>query len=197
MRLEEQYEQIATTNTTLLSRVVVYINDYNNRSFIAAGITKVHIRNLLKEIRNSNNQVHQLRKQRARIREDLEDLERAFYSSSTYEGTGEGKNTGGRPNNVELRQIRKSELKEQLGDLLIKTQLIEKSFVDNNKLIRQFIHLLPQKQYIAVLELTYIECMSNVAIASELNYSREFVDKARERGIKSLAEILKKYIGRK
>ena len=197
MTLEERYNTIVSSNTNILNRVLVYIESINKLLDIVSiedMNIKACIKEMLKSIRVSNNKVYQLRKQRAKIREDLDDLERAFYSASKYEGIGEGKNTGGHPNNVELRQIKKTKLKEQLGDLLIQTQLLEKSLADNNELVRQFINLLPQKQYIAVLELTYIECMSNVAIASELNYSREFVNMARIRGLNGLCEIIQIYL---
>ena len=42
--------------------------------------------------------------------------------------------------------------------------------------------------------MTYIHCMSNTEIAIELNYSRDFVDQARVRGLIDITKIVKNHL---
>lgn len=197
MALKERYELAASSNIELLDKVIVYITSTNNTSIENILLEcKYNIKQVLKLISISNKRAITIRRERSKIREDLEDLERAYYQALAYQGIGEGKNTGGKVNNVEIRQIEKIKLKEKLGNLLLESQLLEKSLSDNNKLMKEFINLLPQYQYAQVLELTYFECMSNTAIACELGYSIEFVDKARARGLDGLCQIIKKHLNK-
>ena len=198
MTLREKYELAASFNTELLDKAIVYITSTNNTSIESILLEcKYNIKQVLKHISNSNKEAILIRKERQKVREDLDDLERAYCKAASCEGVGEGKNTGGKLNNVEIRQIEKANLRERLGELLNESQLLEKTLFDNNELMKSFINLLPQKQYAQVLELTYFECMSNTQIACELGYSIEFVDKARQKGIEGLAQILKLYIKNK
>lgn len=195
MTLKEKYELAASSNKELLSKVLEYIintNSTNIESII--NDTKYNIKLILKEISLNNKKALLIRKERAKVRDDLDDLERAYCQASAYDGIAQGKNTGGKPNNVEIRQIEKANLRERLGELLNESQLLEKTLFDNNELMKSFINLLPQKQYSQVLEMTHFECMSNTTIACELGYSMEFVNTARIRGLEGLTQILKKYL---
>ena len=195
MTLKERYELAASSNIELLDKVIVYITSTNNTSIESILLEcKYNIKHVLKHISNSNKEAILIRKERQKVREDLDDLERAYCQAASCEGVGEGKNTGGKVNNVEIRQIDKAKLRERLGELLIESQLLEKSLSDNNELMKSFINLLPQTQYAQVLELTYFECMTSTQIACELGYSIEYIDIARLRGIEGLAQILKFYI---
>lgn len=195
MTLKEKYELAASSNKEILDKVLKYIINTNSTSIenIINDI-KYNIKLILKEISLNNKKALLIRKERAKVREDLEDLERAYCQASAYDGIAPGKNTGGKPNNVEIRQIEKSKLRERLGELLNESLLLEKSLSDNNQLMKEFINLLPQKQYSQVLEMTYFECMSNTAIACELGYSIEFVDKARQKGIEGLVKLIKLHL---
>lgn len=197
MTLREKYELAANNNKDLLDKVLVYITSTNNTSIESIILElKYNIKQVLKLISINNKKAINIRRERSKVREDLEDLETAYCKASAYDGIAPGKNTGGKVNNVEIRQIEKIKLKEKLGNLLLESQLLEKSLSDNNKLMKSFINLLPQVQYAQVLELTYFECMSNTQIACELGYSMEFVDKARARGLDGLCQIIKKHLNK-
>lgn len=195
MTLKEKYEFAANSNKEILDKVLKYIINTNSTSIenIINDI-KYNIKLILKEISLNNKKALLIRKERAKVRDDLDDLERAYCQASAYDGIAEGKNTGGKPNNVEIRQIEKANLRERLGELLNESQLLEKTLFDNNELMKSFINLLPQKQYAQILELTYFECMSNTQIACELGYTSEYIDIARMRSLEGLTQILKNHL---
>ena len=195
MTLQEQYKIIASNNILLINNIVVYICSTFNIS-IEEYISniKYYTKRILFEIKNNNNKAAELRLERRKVRDDLEDLERANCKSPNMNPVGEGKNTGGKPNNEEIRQIQKLELKEKLGALLLESQLLEKSLEGNNELIRKLINLIPKTQFIQVLILTYLHCMSNTEIAIELNYGIEYVDQARHRGLIDMVKIIKECV---
>ena len=195
MTLKEKYNSISIINKELIDRVIVYITSTNNTSIESILLEcKYNIKQVLKHISNSNKEAILIRRERKKVREDLDDLERAYCKAASCEGVGEGKNTGGKVNNVEIRQIDKAKLRERLGELLIESQLLEKSLSDNNELMKSFINLLPQIQYAQVLELTYFECMTSTQIACELGYSIEYIDIARLRAIEGLSQIIKNHL---
>lgn len=193
MTIKEQYAAIASKNKSLLEKVISYgCNTLNNtrEEFLGENL-KMHIKELLKTIRTNNQKVVNLRLERARVREDLEDMERAFCGSPGGDLVPQGKNTGGKPNNIETRQLEKLKLKELLGQLVVENRLLEKSLEEHNNLIAEFMNLIPRKNYNQVLKMTYIDCMSNTNIACEMYYTTEFVNKARLRGIIDLVQIMK------
>lgn len=192
MTLQEQYKTIVTNNIVLINNIVIYIcNTFNISIEEYINNIKYYTKNILYEIKNNNNKAVSLRLERRKVRDDLEDLEKAYCKSPNLAPVGEGKNTGGKLNNEELRQIQKIELKEKLKELLLESQLLEKSLEGNNELIRQLINLIPRTQYREVLILTYIHCMSNSEIAMELCYSCDSINKARHRGLEDIVEIMK------
>lgn len=195
MTLQEQYQLAAQNNTVLLSRIVFYIcSTFNINKETYMSNIKYYTKKILYEIKNNNNKAVELRLERKKVREDLEDLERAYCREPSMDFVGRGRDTGGHANGEELRQIEKAVLREKLGELLVESQLLEKSLESNNELIKSLINIIPRTQYIQVLEMTYIHCMSNTEIAIELNYSRDFVDKARIRGLTDITKILKEII---
>ncbi len=192
--LQKQYQDIANNsyNRSILNKLIVYIcSTYNTTREVIRDNTKLHIKKILNGIRFNNNKVVKLRIERQKVRDDLIDLEKSYCGGGSCDVVGKGKNTGGKPNNVENRQIKKLQLKEELGRLLNETLLLEKSLKENNELVLQVLQLIPHKQYIQVLEMTYLDCMSNTAIAVELFYTIQFVDSARRIGLDDLVQIVK------
>ncbi len=190
-KLENQYQDIAKNNTSILDKLIVYIcSTYNITRDILRDNAKLYVKKILNSIRFNNSKVVKLRIERKKVRDDLTDLEKSYCGGGSCDAVGQGKNTGGKPNNVENRQIKKIKLKEELGRLLNETLLLEKSLKSNNELILQVLQLIPRKQYIQVLEMTYLDCMSNTNIAIELCYSIKFVDTARIRGVEDLIKIV-------
>lgn len=192
MTLKEQYKIIASSNVELINGITLYIcNTFNISIKEYSNNIKYYTKKILYEIKNNNNKATELRLERRKVRDDLNDLERVYCKSPNMNAVGEGKNTGGKPNNEELRQIQKLEFKEKLGQLLVESQLLEKSLESNNELIKKMINLIPRTQYKEVLILTYIHSMSNSEIAMELCYTIENVNMARIRGIEDLTRIFK------
>ena len=195
MTLQEQYQLAADNNTKLLDSIIVYIcSTFNIVKEVYYSNIKYYTKKILFEIKNNNNKAVELRLERKKVREDLEDLEKAYCREPSMDFVGRGRDTGGHPNDVELRQIEKAVLREKLGQLLVESQLLEKSLEGNNELIKSLIRLIPQTQYIQVLEMTYIHCMSECLIAGELCYTTEWVRQARFRGLDSIIKIIKNYL---
>ncbi|MCM1556772.1 MAG: hypothetical protein NC087_04480 [Anaeroplasma bactoclasticum] len=193
MELNEQYKTTANNHRDILEKVVTYACDslkISREEFLGENV-KQHLKQLLKTIKINNHKAVDLRLERKKVREDLSDIERAFCGSQGGNLMPQGKNTGGKQNNVEARQMEKLKLKELLGQLVLETMLVEKSLESHNNLIIDFLNLIPRKNYIQVLKMTYINCMSNTDIACELCYTTEYVDQARVRGIIDLVQILK------
>lgn len=195
MTLQEQYQLAADNNTKLLDSIIVYIcSTFSIVKEVYYSNIKYYTKKILFEIKNNNNKAVELRLERKKVREDLEDLEKAYCREPSMDFVGRGRDTGGHPNDVELRQIEKASLREKLGQLLVESQLLEKSLEGNNELIKSLIRLIPQTQYIQVLEMTYIHCMSECLIAGELCYTTEWVRQARFRGLDSIIKIIKNYL---
>lgn len=193
MTIKEQYKVTAKGHKELLDKVIQYAClslKITKEQFLSENL-KMYVKQLLKSIKTNNLKAVNLRLERAKVREDLDDIERAFCASPGAEIVPQGKNTGGKSNNVETRQLEKLNLKEKLKDLVLDCLLLEKSLESNNKLIESFIELIPRKNYISVLKMTYIDCMSNTKIAYELGYTSDFVDQARKRGIIDLVQLLR------
>lgn len=192
MKIQEQYAAIATRNKNLLEKVIKYACatlKMSHEEFL--NDIKCNLKMLLNDLKTSNQRAVKLRLERDKVRKDLEDIERAFCSSLNGDMIATGKNTGGKPNKVADRQVDKFKLKELLGQLVIESLLLEKSLENNNKLIIDFMNIIPRRNYIVVLEMTYVECMSNTRIAGELGFTTDHVDQARKRGIIDLVQILK------
>lgn len=144
----------------------------------------------LRSLRYSNSQLFKLRLKRKHLKEDIEDLECSMVGGENLSLSEEGRNTGGKKNPPDFKMIQKLTLKEELGHLVNETLLLEKSLLDNNVLIQDFIKLLPNQNHQLVLELTYIECLPNREIEKMLFYSTDYLDIIRNRAIKKLSFLL-------
>lgn len=189
---KDKYQQIINNNTKLISSVKGYIFRLFKIEEIEFNKSpRKYIKELLKSIRYNNVKVKYLRLKRERIRNDIKDLEASFITGDSYDNERGGKNTGLIPNTTEIKYLKRQTLKEELCKLVIETLEIEKSLEDNNLLVQQFIELIPNEVYSTILKMTYIDCYSNVEIASMLNYSVDTIDNARWRGIRELNRIVK------
>lgn len=177
--------------TEILTRVKEYILRVNNINIQEYSTNiKEYLRYTLKRLRSSNSELLKLRLKRKQLREDIEDLECSMVSGENLSLSEEGRNTGGKKNPPDFKMIQKLTLKEELGNLVNESLLLEKSLKDNNELIKDFIELIPNKNQQIVLELTYIDCMSNSKISNQLFYTIEYVDISRNRAIKKLTSLL-------
>ena len=176
---------------TLLTRVKRYI-------ILSCNITeeeyKIDIRKYLKQVfknlRSSNNEVVKLRIKRIKLRQDIDDIECSMVGGELREPSEEGKNTGGKKNPPDFKMIQKLQLKEELGQLVNETLLLEKSLNDNNQMMLDFIHLLKNKNKQVILELYYFESMTNTQVAHAMFYTVTYVDVFKNRAIKSLVTLL-------
>lgn len=179
--------------TEILTKVKEYIIKNNNiTEEVYSNNIKEYLKVTLKNLRSSNNQLFILRLKRKQLREDIEDLECSMVGGENLNPSEEGKNTGGKKNPPDFKNIQKLKLREELGQLLNESLLLEKSLKSNNELMLDFIKLLPNKNQQIILELTYIDGLSNSSIANQLFYSLNYVDIARNRGLKKLTSILEK-----
>lgn len=177
----------------LLNRVKQYIIKSNNISLEELNNnTREYLKNTLKNLRCSNNELLKYRIKRKKLREDIADLECSMIGCESFNVSEEGKNTGGKKNPPDFKMIQKLKLKEELGQLLNESLLLEKSLKENNELMLDFIKLLPNKNHQIVLELTYIDGLSKGSISNQLYYSENSIDIYRNRAIKKLASILEK-----
>ena len=159
-----------------------------------------------KTLKHLNTKCYELitiRKRREEIRDDIDDLERAYVTADSLDINEGGYNNGGKPNQVELRLIKIRELKEQLGELINKTMLLEKSLVDNKEMVAKIFDLLlkdddrSKENKATVMKLYYIDCFSVSKIAIELFYERDSIRKIKSRAIYEIAIEIKKYLAKK
>lgn len=178
---------------TLLIRVKQYIIKSNNITEEEySNNINIYLKQTLKNLKYSNKELLKYRLKRKQLREDIADLECSMVGSENFNCSEEGKNTGGKKNPPDFKMIQKLQLKEELGQLLNESLLLEKSLKENNELMLDFIKMLPNKNQQIVLELTYIDGLSNGRIANQLFYTLHYVDINRDRGIKKLTSILEK-----
>lgn len=190
--LEEKYKIIHKNNNELIIEAIKYMMNLFKISEEQLLLkAKYYVKELLYEVRKNNNEVTVLRRQCRNKEQDLIALEHSYVKGKNYDLVTPGKNNGFKPNNEELRLLNIEELKEEIRNTIADILLIEKSLEEKNKLIRSFINLIPQKQYIAVLEFTYFNCITNKEIAIELNYSSEYVRQAKIRSFALLSELIK------
>ena len=154
--------------------------------------SKYYIKEMLYEVRQNNNTVKLLRKRRKEKQEDLDLLEKSYVRTNAIDTTGTVSFTDGqRPNNELTRHYQIMQLQEELQELVVESLLIEKTLEQNNKLVRSFIELLPQRQWHTVMEYAFFEAMHHNEIAIELNYSRDYIKQIVNRSITELAKIFK------
>lgn len=178
-------------NDTLLIRVKQYIIKSNNitEEEYSSDI-RLYLKQTFKNLRSSNNVLLKYRLKRKQLREDIEDLECSMVGSENFNCSEEGKNTGGKKNPPDFKMIQKLQLKEELGQLLNESMLLEKSLNDNNQMMLDFIHMLKNKSHQTVLELTYIECVASATIANQMFYTMDYLKIMKNRAVKKLAALL-------
>ena len=192
INLNEEYKICANNNKKILNEVKTFLkSNYNATDNDLIENCEWYIRKLLTSLKTSNNQVVELRIERGKIRDDLTDLERAYCQGDNCDINESGFNNGLKPNKIMEREIEKMQLKEKLGELFLKTRLIEHSLLRRNEMVKKFINCIPQPQNVSILNLAYINCMANGEIAEVLNYSYDYVKHARIRAIESMCEIFK------
>lgn len=196
---EKDISKIINNNTTLLDNIIKYIlvnikcniEDINNN-------TQEYIIKLFQHIRAIKYKEVEIRNERKKIIEDLDDLKRAYVGTDPLSSISEtGKNTGGKINNVELRQIKMLELKEALQDKLNESLLLEKSLTESTKIVKDFIELVPNPQHQIILTRMYLKCESMTTISEDYYYSNGTVQVYRKRGTRFLTELLNQYINKK
>lgn len=196
---EKDISKIINNNTILLDNIIKYIliNIKCNIEDISNN-TQEYIIKLFQHIRAIKYKEVEIRNERKKIIEDLDDLKRAYVGTDPLSSISEtGKNTGGKVNNVELRQIKMLELKEALQDKLNESLLLEKSLTESTKIVKDFIELVPNPQHQIILTRMYLKCESMTTISEDYYYSNGTVQVYRKRGTRFLTELLNQYINKK
>ena len=196
---EKDISKIINNNTILLDNIIKYIliNIKCNIEDISNN-TQEYIIKLFQHIRAIKYKEVEIRNDRKKIIEDLDDLKRAYVGTDPLSSISEtGKNTGGKINNVELRQIKMLELKEALQDKLNESLLLEKSLTECTKIVKDFIELVPNPQHQIILTRMYLKCESMTTISEDYYYSNGTVQVYRKRGTRFLTELLNQYINKK
>lgn len=183
--------RMAQNDTSILTRVKDYIIKSCNITEEEYKLNiKKYLKIVLRDIRSYNTRVRNLRVKRAKLRQDIEDLECSMVGGEFRTPSEEGKNTGGKKNPPDFKMIQKLQLKEELGHLVNESLFLEKSLNDNNQMLLDFIHMLNNKNKQVILELTYFESMTNSQIAHAMFYTVNYVDVFKNRAIKSLVTLL-------
>lgn len=191
--MEKRYSRAVKNNPKLIQRVIDYLTlSFNITIDDLKANTYRYVKDMLEKLKTSNKKLLMIRENRKTIEEDLQSLERAYVVADCLEPREVS--TTNHENNVEKRQLLKIELREQIFNSIVESNLMEKSLNDNNKLIIEFIGIMPRLTSIEVLEMAYIKGMSNSQIANTLFYSDEYVKKARLRGVEDLSGIIKLYL---
>lgn len=186
---------IKNTKESLLNEVITYIcNTFNVELQEVIQNTRFYTKELLRSVRSNNYQLAYMRRKRRELNEDIRDLEATYVSGDSYDNPVLGKNTGARPNNVEIKHLKVLELKGKLRNMVIESNLLEQSLEEHNNLISRFIELLSTDGCIIIMKMTYIDCLPNTEIANTLMFSVNNIDIARSRGLTRLSNILKEYL---
>lgn len=186
-----------TSNNTniILDNIIIYITSTFKCSIEdIIDNTQEYIIRILKNLRLVRYKEADIRRERKKINQDIDDLQRAYVASDAITPNESGKNTGGKTNKVELRQIKLLELREKLKDKVNESLALEKSSNDNIQLLKDFIDMIPSPQHKMIVLRMYLDCETGSQIADDYYFSRGTVDVYRKRGIKSLTLILEQYL---
>lgn len=185
----------SNNTNTILDNIIIYITSTFKCSIEdIIDNTQDYVIKILRNLRLIKYKEADIRKERKKISQDIDDLQRAYVSSDAMTPNESGKNTGGKVNKVQLRQIKLLELREALANKVNESLVLEKSSNDNIKLLKDFIDMIPVPQHKMIVSRMYIDCESGSQIASDYFYSRGTVNVYRNRGIKSLTIILENYL---
>ena len=195
-KVECDLNKLINTNNTTIVNITNYIRSIfklsNNLDIL--NNTRVYITDLFRNIKLLKYRELDLRNERRKLVDDLEDLKRAYVSGDNLSINEQGKNTGGKVNQVELRQIKMLQLREELQQKLSESLLLEKSLKENTEIFKRFIQLIQNPQHQEIVYRMYINCETASKIAEEYCYSTGTVQEYRKRGIGFLEKVLKCYL---
>lgn len=169
--LEDQCIIIGKRNKSLIIEVIQYILKSFDISFMEFRKNmNRYVNDILSNLKCQNGKAALLRIHRKKLRDDLNDLQ---YTKK-----------------YGLSKMNIEKLEKELGELVVETELLEKTLHYHNKLIINLIDLIPQPSYRIPMRMTFIECMNQSEIAKELLMEPDGVRNARFRGIKMLCGII-------
>ena len=186
-----KYEEVSK----ILDNIIIYItNTFKCSIEDIINNTQEYIVKLLKNIRLLKYREIDIRRERKKIVDDIEDLKRAYVSGDNLSINEEGKNTGGKENKEYLRQIKMLSLKESLQDKINESMLLEKSLNEHTLMFRELFELIPNPQHQVVIVRMYLGCESATQIAGDYYYSPGTVNVYRKRGTKFLVNLIHEYL---
>ncbi len=187
---EEKLNNIYIDNKKLIQEIILYVLRTYNISNNLLVSNRNYTKALLREVKSNNLKLKALRIKRKALEDDLHSYEAAFVLGDNYDAVGGGHNNGLIPNTVEKRMLKKKELREKLQKIILEICELTISLEANNDRIKRFIDLIPRDSIKTIMNLSYIECLTNIEIATELNYSIDTVNNSIWRGINELTDIL-------
>lgn len=148
---------------------------------------KKWIREILHEVRRNNERLKDMREERDRKEKDLRFMESSMVSGISYDGIQAGKNTGGKPNNVLERLEQQLIVREEINKQIVDIHLLEKSLLDNNKMLEEWIWTtIENKDYAELMIEKYIKVKRYREMSTFFEY--DYVRKAISLGISILAK---------
>lgn len=187
---EEKLNNIYSDNKKLIQEIILYVLKTYNISNTILVSNRNYTKALLREVKSNNLKLKALRIKRKALEDDLHSYEAAFVLGDNYDAVGGGHNNGLIPNTVEKRMLKKKELREKLQKIILEICELTISLEANNDRVKRFIDLIPRDSIKTIMNLSYIECLTNIEIATELNYSIDTVNNSIWRGINELTDIL-------
>lgn len=187
---EEKLNNIYSDNKKLIQEIILYVLKTYNISNNLLVTNRNYTKALLREVKSNNLKLKALRIKRKALEDDLHSYEAAFVLGDNYDAVGAGHNNGLIPNTAEIRMLKKRDLREKLQKIILEICELTISLEANNDRIKRFIDLIPRDSIKTIMNLSYIECLTNIEIATELNYSIDTVNNSIWRGINELTDIL-------
>lgn len=154
---------------------------------------KFHIRNALTRVKVDEYKLSQLLEEIEEKSKLIEEFEKAYVSSNSYDGIGEGKNTGGSNTPPDIRQIKKIQMKEEQADRIIAFDEAQKRIKEKHEILKQFIELMPQAHYVVIMKLLYFEHTTMRDISKKVHYEPNSIKQINRRAMIDLANLVKSY----
>lgn len=188
---QQEMKPVAIVNTTTnISKLYYYIKYTNLNSILDNNTMKELLYSSLNKIKSVCYKSVILREKSQELRDDITDLERMYVRADNLDISEQGRNTGGKENDVELRHIKILKLKEELARLTNESLCIDKSLQDNKDLFRDIFDELLTEAQATVMKLFYIDCWTTLKIATELFYTRDYVRIVKNRATKRIINAL-------
>ena len=187
---EDKLNNIYSDNKKLIQEIILYVLKTYNISNNLLVTNRNYTKALLREVKSNNLKLKALRIKRKALEDDLHSYEAAFVLGDNYDAVGAGHNNGLQTNTAEIRMLKKRELREKLQKIILEICELTISLEANNDRVKRFIDLIPRDSIKTIMNLSYIECLTNIEIATELNYSIDTVNNSIWRGINELTDIL-------